>query len=99
MCFAGEGGGIGTHLDAVQVGLSASLEIWVLKLPHILLDLTRVFVRVLDLNIDISSSGTLGRRAKSSLTNLGEPVLVELPDKAGKVGMPECLGTAGERRQ
>lgn len=37
-------------LDAVQIGLAASLEVGVLELPDVLLDLTRLFVDMLDLS-------------------------------------------------
>lgn len=77
-----------THLDTVEIGLAAGLEIRMLELPHIVLDLAGIFVDVFDL----LSVGY--REMKRQSAHFGEAVLVQLPYKARKVGMPERLGPA-----
>lgn len=38
-----------THLDALQIRLATRLEVWVLKLPDVVLDLSGVLVNMFDL--------------------------------------------------
>ena len=59
------------------------------EFPNVFLDLSTVFVHVLDLIVS-----SVVEKQEQKPIHLGKSVLVELPYEAGKVGMSECLRPA-----
>lgn len=80
-----------SHLDAVEIRLSASLEARVLELPDILLDLTRLFVDMFDLHV--SDAPALAPALQLTFEN---PYLLSWRTNDEKL---ECLNVCGLRRR